>query len=82
MNAGDVVSSERLINALWGEDPPNSAPNMLHVRVSEIRNALRGGRVDQNAGIVTQHSGYQLQVGVDELDSRRFERLAAPAAKH
>ena len=77
VNAGDVVSSERLINALWGEDPPYSAPSMLHVRVSEIRNALRGGRVDQNAGIVTQHSGYQLQVGVDELDSRRFERLAA-----
>ena len=77
VNAGDVVSSERLISALWGEDPPISAPSMLHVRVSEIRNALRAGRVDRNAGIVTRHSGYQLQVGVDELDSRRFERLAA-----
>jgi predicted ATPase len=50
---------------------------MLHVRVSEIRHALRQGRVDRNAGIVTYHSGYQLQVGVDELDSRRLERLAA-----
>jgi predicted ATPase len=50
---------------------------MLHVRVSEIRHALRRGRVDRDAGIVTYHSGYQLQVGVDELDSRRFERLAA-----
>src|SRR5215475_13072896 len=77
VNAGDVVSAERLINALWGEDPPNSAPSMLHVRVSEIRHALRHGRVDRNAGLVTYHSGYQLQVGVDELDSRRFERLAA-----
>lgn len=77
VNAGDVVSSERLIDALWGEDPPNSAASMLHVRVSEIRSALRAGRLDRNAGVVTQHSGYQLQVGVDELDSRRFERLAA-----
>ena len=34
VNAGDVVSAERLINALWGENPPNSAPSMLHVRVS------------------------------------------------
>ena len=76
VNAGEVVSSERLIDALWGEAPPNSAPGMLHVRISEIRNALRSGRVDRNAGIVTRHSGYQLQVGVDELDSRRFERLA------
>ena len=77
VNAGDVVSAERLINALWGENPPNSAPSMLHVRVSEIRHALRHGRMDKNAGIVTYHSGYQLQVEVDELDSRRFERLAA-----
>ena len=43
LNAGEVVSSERLISALWGEDAPNSASAMLHVRVSEIRTALRGG---------------------------------------
>jgi predicted ATPase/DNA-binding SARP family transcriptional activator len=76
VNAGETVSSERLINGLWGEDPPISASSMLHVRISEIRNALRAGRVDRKAGIVTGHSGYQLQVEVDELDSRRFEWLA------
>ena len=76
VNAGDAVSSERLINGLWGEDPPISARSILHVRISEIRNALRAGRGNRNAGIVTGHSGYQLQVEVDELDSRRFERLA------
>lgn len=76
VNAGEVVSSERLVSALWGEDAPNSAPAMLHVRVSEIRTALRGGGADRNAGIVTQRSGYRLEVGVDSLDSRRFERLA------
>jgi predicted ATPase/DNA-binding SARP family transcriptional activator len=77
LNAGDVVSCERLIHALWGQDPPASAQSMLHVRVSEIRSALRTGRLDRDAGIVTRHPGYRLQVGVDELDSRRFERLAA-----
>lgn len=77
VNAGDVVSAERLIDALWGEDPPNSAASILHVRVSEIRNALRAGRLDRSAGIVTQRSGYRLEVEIDELDSRRFERLAA-----
>ena len=41
VNAGDVVSSERLISALWGESPPNSAAAMLHVRISEIRASLR-----------------------------------------
>jgi hypothetical protein len=33
--------------------------------------------VDRKAGIFTQDSGYRLEVGVDALDSRRFERLAA-----
>jgi predicted ATPase/DNA-binding SARP family transcriptional activator len=77
VNAGAVVSSERLVSALWGEDPPDSAPAMLHVRISEVRNALRGAGLDRNAGIATEHSGYRLEVGVDALDSRRFERLAA-----
>src|SRR5262245_38608048 len=77
LHADDVVSADRLINALWGEDPPDSARSMLHVRVSEIRATLRAGRPDRTAGIVTHRSGYQLRVGVDEVDSRLFERLAA-----
>jgi DNA-binding SARP family transcriptional activator len=55
LSAGDVVSCERLIHALWGQDPPASAQSMLHVRVSEIRSALRTGRLDRDAGIVTRH---------------------------
>jgi len=75
--AGEVVSSEHLISALWGEEAPASAPAMLHVRISEVRSALRGGGADVGVGIVTQHAGYRLEVGIDALDSRRFERLAA-----
>src|ERR1700722_6993076 len=77
LNAGGLVSSERLIGAMWGASPPGSAAAMLHVRISEIRAALREDEADRNAGIVTQHSGYLLEVGVDALDSRRFERIAA-----
>jgi predicted ATPase/DNA-binding SARP family transcriptional activator len=78
VNAGAVVSAERLMTALWGENPPDSAPAMLHVRVSEVRAALRAGSEGgRNADIVTARSGYRLEVGVDGLDSRRFERLAA-----
>src|SRR5215468_3163496 len=73
VNAGEVVSAERLISALWGEDPPASAPAMLHVRVAELRAAMRGGGMSGSECIVTQHSGYRLEVGVDALDSRRFE---------
>jgi predicted ATPase/DNA-binding SARP family transcriptional activator len=75
--AGEVVSSEQLIDTLWGAEAPASAAAMLHVRISEVRSALRGGDADADAGIVTQHGGYRLEVGIDALDSRRFERVAA-----
>ena len=77
LNAGGVVSAERLISALWGEEPPASAAAMLHVRVSEVRSALRRGGADAGAGIATLHGGYRLEIGADDLDSRRFERLVS-----
>ena len=77
VEAGEVVPTERLINALWGEDPPASAPAMLHVRVAELRAAMRGVGMSGSECIVTQHPGYRLEVGADALDSRQFERLAA-----
>ena len=77
VEAGEVVSAERLISALWGGDPPVSAPAMLHVRVAELRAAMRSAGISGTGCIVTQHSGYRLEVGADALDSRRFARLAA-----
>ena len=41
VHADDVVVCERLIEELWGDDAPSSAPAILHVRMSELRNALR-----------------------------------------
>ena len=63
--------SDRLIEALWDARPPASAANSVHVYVSQLRRALGDGR------LVTAPCGYALEVGDDELDSRRFERLAA-----
>jgi DNA-binding SARP family transcriptional activator len=77
MEVGEVVSAARLISALWGEDPPASAPAMLHVRVAELRAVMRAAGMSGTECIVTQHPGYRLEVGADALDSRRFERLAA-----
>ena len=44
LHADEVVPVGRLVDALWGESPPRSARDMLHVRVSELRTALRAGR--------------------------------------
>ena len=76
VSAGSVVYPGRLTEALWGEDPPRSAPAMLHVRVSELRAALRAGWPEDGAGLLTVGGGYLLDVGSDGLDADRFERLA------
>jgi predicted ATPase/DNA-binding SARP family transcriptional activator len=77
VHAGEVVSAARLIHALWGDEPPKTASALLHVRIAELRGALRGGRPERSGGLLTRGSGYLLQIGRDELDAARFEELAA-----
>ena len=68
LNAGDVVSTDRLIDALWGESPPPSAPNSVHVYVSQLRKVLGEGC------LVTRGHGYTLMLEPEQLDLDRFER--------
>ncbi|MCC6222848.1 MAG: winged helix-turn-helix domain-containing protein, partial [Thermoleophilia bacterium] len=71
LQRNDVVSRDRLIDALWGERPPATAANALQVQVHSLRKRLGPER------IVTEHSGYRLRVDRGELDLERFEQLAA-----
>jgi DNA-binding SARP family transcriptional activator len=75
LHANEVVSTDRLMDLLWGEDPPEATA--LRVRVSQLRKALGAG----GGAIVTQAPGYVLRVDDDELDLRRFERLVGQAAE-
>jgi predicted ATPase/DNA-binding SARP family transcriptional activator len=72
LNANVVVSSDRLIDDLWGSEQPATAANTLQVYVSQLRRAL--GR---ECGLVTRAPGYVLEVGPGRIDADRFERLAA-----
>jgi DNA-binding SARP family transcriptional activator len=65
-----VVSTERLIDVLWGDDPPAQATKTLQVYVSQLRKALGSDR------LVTRAPGYLLRVEQGELDLERFEQLA------
>ncbi|HXG76560.1 MAG TPA: BTAD domain-containing putative transcriptional regulator [Gaiellaceae bacterium] len=69
LRAGDVVSVDRIVDALWGEAPPPSAVNSVHVYVSKLRKALG------DEAILTRGTGYALELDPDALDSARFERL-------
>jgi DNA-binding SARP family transcriptional activator len=73
-SANEVVSADRLIDELWGAQPPRAAGNALQYHVSQLRKAL--GAVDL---IETREPGYMVRVGPDRLDLLRFEQLVAAA---
>ena len=73
-SANEVVSTDRLVDELWGARPPRAAANALQYHVSRLRRALPGEDV-----IVTREPGYLIRVEPDELDLLRFERLVADA---
>jgi YVTN family beta-propeller protein len=76
LHANEVVSSDRLIEELWGEQPPATAAKSLQVHVSRLRSALGGERANgADSVVVTRGGGYLVRVGPGQLDLERFERL-------
>jgi DNA-binding SARP family transcriptional activator/tetratricopeptide (TPR) repeat protein len=69
LNANSVVSTDRLADALWEDDPPDSAQKALQVHVSSLRKLLGRERLQ------TKAPGYLLRVHGDELDLERFLKL-------
>jgi DNA-binding SARP family transcriptional activator len=73
LHAGEPLSPDALIDALWGESPPRTARAALQNYVAQLRRALGPGLVASRAG------GYVLEVSPEQIDLGRFERLAAEA---
>jgi DNA-binding SARP family transcriptional activator len=71
LHANEVVSTERLIDALWEEQAPETGRKALQVYVSQLRKTLGRERLE------TTTPGYRLRVTEGELDLERFQRLAA-----
>jgi DNA-binding SARP family transcriptional activator len=69
LHPNEVVSTDRLMDELWGEDSPERASATLRVNVSRLRKAL-----PQDV-LTTRSPGYVIRVEPDELDLHRFERL-------
>src|SRR5919201_161984 len=69
LDAGRVVSTDRLIDALWSEQPPPTAPTSLQNFVSQLRKLL-GADV-----LVTKPPGYLLRIEPCQLDVNRAETL-------
>lgn len=69
-SANEVVSADRLIDELWGAQPPQAATNALQYHISQLRKALAPADL-----IETREPGYLIRVKPDQLDLLRFERL-------
>ena len=69
LEPGRVVSVDRLVEALWPGDPPETAAHAVQVYVSQLRKAL--GPV-----IATRAPGYVLELDPEHVDVHRFSRLA------
>jgi DNA-binding SARP family transcriptional activator len=69
LSPNEVISTDRLIDDVWGGDSLESAAAALRVNVSRLRKAL-----PQDV-LTTRSPGYVLRVEPDELDLHRFERL-------
>jgi DNA-binding SARP family transcriptional activator len=69
LDVNRVVSTDRIVDALWGEEPPRTAATSLQNFVSQLRKLL-GSDV-----LVTKPPGYQLRIEPEQLDLERFTRL-------
>ncbi|GEL23520.1 SARP family transcriptional regulator [Pseudonocardia sulfidoxydans NBRC 16205] len=73
LDAGRPVTTEALVDDLWGEEPPDAVANALQSLVSRLRRAL-GARL-----VVTVQGGYLLDLAPDAVDAGRFGHLVATA---
>ena len=75
LHPNEVVSTDRLAEALWPDGIPRTASKAIQVYVSALRKAFG----DSRGVLETRGSGYLLHVGPGELDLHEFERLLAGA---
>ena len=71
IHRNELVSSERLLDELWGERAPRTALKTLQTYISQLRRALGEGV------IATKPTGYQLSVAAGAFDADRFAALVA-----
>src|SRR6266540_5446022 len=70
-HANRPVSTELLVDSLWGPSPPKQAEASLRVYVHHVRRAVGNARIDRRAG------GYVLRLAPEEFDIDRFRTLVA-----
>ena len=71
IRVGEVVQAGTLVEALWGEDAPQSALRSLQSHLSRLSGALPDGLISSS------EQGYSLMLHRVDVDVHRFEQLLA-----
>mgnify|MGYP001222984970 CR=1 FL=1 len=79
LHEGHVVSRDRLVEDLWGEEAPADPAAALHVRISQLRRALEAAEPGGRDLVVSQPPGYALRPGPGAVDAARFTALVERA---
>lgn len=75
LHAGQPLSGDSIIDALWGERPPPTAREMVRNYVARVRKRLGEDAIE------TLPVGYRLNAAPETVDWLRFERLAGEGAR-
>jgi DNA-binding SARP family transcriptional activator len=78
LNANETLSTDRLIDELWGDSPPATAAKTVQVHISQLRKTLARGAGNGSDGIIrTREHGYEFKLDPEQLDAHLFELLVA-----
>jgi DNA-binding SARP family transcriptional activator/basic membrane lipoprotein Med (substrate-binding protein (PBP1-ABC) superfamily) len=75
LHVGEIVSIDRLIDLLWGENPPRTATHSIQIYVSDLRKGLES--IGGKQVLATRPPGYQLDADPGSIDASQFERMVA-----
>jgi DNA-binding SARP family transcriptional activator/ABC-type branched-subunit amino acid transport system substrate-binding protein/streptogramin lyase len=74
LHRDEAISTERIVDELWGERPPPTAAKIVQNHVLQLRRALENGG-SARVALLTRGRGYLLRVEPGKLDLDTFEQL-------
>ncbi|MBE1484833.1 AfsR/SARP family transcriptional regulator [Plantactinospora soyae] len=79
VHAGQPVSTDRLVDDLWGDRLPGNPAGALQTKISRLRGALAQAEPGAETLVVSRPPGYLLRVGSGDVDAGRFAEMTAAA---
>src|SRR5512132_1712685 len=80
LHPNQVVSTNELIEAVWGEEPPPTVRQSLQNHVAALRKVIDGGGTTPRM-LLTRDPGYLLRIDPERLDLHRFHDLDRQARR-